>query len=757
MASSMALLNRFRPQPPQKHPDPAVRLAYVEDIPLDDREAILAMAREDEDPRVRKAAVAKLMDPAGLSEIARTDRDEHVRSQAADMLRDIALEVFEGVGENESLDAVDALSDGKALGHVAKTAGREIVALRALSRISDAHSLGSVARHAALEAARRGAFELLRERGDRGELFGVAMNGEFKDTALLAVDILANPEALEQIATRGKNKAAAKRARTILREAEERQAREAAEREAERLSSARLEADVAEAVQLKPDTTGTSTEDTSSVRLEADLEATRLQQQLEIEQKLESERRQEAERLQRDAERQQREAEAREAAARSRREALASLQQLLARIEPIAAKTDATLKALERALHDVRAALADIPPLPSRNDFEEISGRLKAAQAALQPKADELREADDWQRWANAGIQEQLCARMEALRTADDPDAILRAVREMQDQWRQVSRVPRAQAEPLWRRFKAAHDEVWTRCEAHFSAQAQARGEYLAKKIALCEKAEALTVSTHWIQTAEEIKRLQAEWKTVGPASRGREKAVWERFRTACDTFFTRRHDDLVQRKALWAENLTKKDALCVRAEALAESAAWDETREEIKRLQAEWKTIGPVKKSRSEAIWQRFRTATDRFFTRYAERQNTARAERAAVAREAADVDLSANIARMESLVARIEELEKSLAAPAAGARRDDSLSPTVKLAAMLKDALAANTIGGKTVEDGRGNAALEDVRQAQGNWSRIGPVPDEVRRPLVDRFQRACRRITESSEARRRTPASR
>ena len=98
------------------------------------------------------------------------------------------------------------------------------------------------------------------------------------------------------------------------------------------------------------------------------------------------------------------------------------------------------------------------------------------------------------------------------------------------------------------------------------------------KEAALCEKAESLAESTNWIQTAEEIKRLQAEWKTIGPVSRGREKAIWERFRSACDRFFTRRHEDLAKRKTIWAENLAKKEALCEQAEALAQSTEWDQT-----------------------------------------------------------------------------------------------------------------------------------------------------------------------------------
>ena len=67
----MTLLDRFRAQSRDKHADPAVRLAFVEELPLAEREAIAAIAREDEDARVRKAAVAKLMDPTALAAIGR--------------------------------------------------------------------------------------------------------------------------------------------------------------------------------------------------------------------------------------------------------------------------------------------------------------------------------------------------------------------------------------------------------------------------------------------------------------------------------------------------------------------------------------------------------------------------------------------------------------------------------------------------------------------------------------------------------------
>jgi hypothetical protein len=936
----MALLDRFRAHPGHKNPDAVARLQFVQELPLDEHDLLSEVAREDPDPRVRRAAVAKLMNPAALAAVASSDADEHVRTQALSMLRDIALEAFEGLGEADSLAAVAAIDDPKTLIGVAKNASREATARAALERVTDGHALGSIARHAEHESVRRAAFDRVR---DRAELLSVALNSEFKDPTLAAVEQITDRAELDQIAARAKNKSASKRARAIVREmderlaAQEQEARDAAEaaaaaaaippviepdpaeiaeaarqdaerarQDAERVEADRLAREARDAAarpraelcarieQLQgekaldelevataewegmPAIADRETNDELTRRFER---AARACQKRHAEWKDIERRRARLRELAGDAERvaalddlaaarkqfaairrewhdlgagmihdpaiaerytaAQTAFAARDAAAhdddqKARREAMTRAQQLVGRIEAVAARADLSLKSGERALKEIRTALGAVPQLPSKKDYDEIVKRLKAAQTALMPKVQELRDVADWQRWANVGIQEQLCEKMEALKAVDDPEAIAKQVRDLQQQWRQAADVPRAQGEALWKRFKTAHDEAWTRCEAHFAAQAEARGGNLAKKVALCERAEALAGSTNWIQTADEIKKLQAEWKTIGAVSRGQEKAIWERFRGACDRFFTRRHADLADRKTMWADNLAKKDALCVKAEALKDSTDWDAAAGEMKRLQAEWKTIGPVKKSRSEAMWQRFRGAADHFFARFAQRHDIALGERVA-AREAicaelealarqssveqssvegaesavpnpqpaieeppadlmatvralrgrwqseiaargvdrdralalderfakafaavierwpavfggSDLDPDANRKKMETIVQRVEALAKSIGGPASAAA-DAALSPTARMAAMLKEALAANTIGGKTDDDSRFRAAADDVRQAQAALSRIGPVPDQVRRALADRFQRATRRIADAT----------
>jgi hypothetical protein len=304
-------------------------------------------------------------------------------------------------------------------------------------------------------------------------------------------------------------------------------------------------------------------------------------------------------------------------------ENLQRLQALVQKFEQRAAAEGLTLKQTDQLIKEVKLAIGTMGPLPTKQDREDLMVRLQAVRTALAPRIQELREAEEWKRWANVQVQEELCARMEALIpiAEADPEKASNDMRTLQERWKPVAAAPRSQAETLCTRSKTAQEQVYEKCKDFFSQQAAERAENLKKKDVLCQRAEAMADSTDWVKTAEAMKGLQAEWKTVGPVTRGNEKAVWERFRAACDKFFTRRQEDLKQRKQDWSENLKRKEALVTEAKSLSESTEWEQAASRIKRLQAEWKTIGPVKKSKSDAIWNDFRGACDLFFERFKNR----------------------------------------------------------------------------------------------------------------------------------------
>jgi hypothetical protein len=944
----MGILEKLRPLPRWKHADPAVRAASVYDLGPDEADALLALAREDAEARVRRAAVTRLDDAAVLGEIARTDPDDDVRAEAVRGLAGLAAETADPARATEVVRQLLALGRSKEVVLIARHGTDATVRQAVVDSLEDQKSLGSIGRHAQDSATRLRALARLT---DAEELLGVAVKSEHTDAAVAALERIADPEALTAIAQRARNKVAARRARAklrlveeaarpvpqevarmkpedrqraldLLRRAEELVAmtdpdaatsalaetrlawaefqadaaidadlsqqfeaaseavREAiAERHQERAAEqaradqvAREQADRISICQQIEQLSGTDAvdriaelkvqwdalapmpseyaaslnrrfqdacrafEDRERRRLLAQAAAGRLETlATELEQLVASDQPLEeivarwrglrrdadvlrehssanplaAERLERAvATLEEKEHQQQQVRAKQEQDNLKRLQQVCRQVETLAAADQITLKAGDRALRDIRTALEERVPLPSKKDRQDVQARLEAARAKLGPRVQELRDADEWQRWANLQVQEELCREMEALKTVDNLETASRRMRELQGRWKQVALAPRAQGEAMWRRFKEAQDEVFARTSAHMAAQNEERHTNLARKIALSERAEALADSTDWVRTATEIQKLQAEWKTIGPVTRGHEKAVWERFRAACDRFFTRRQEDLKKRKDEWAANLARKEALCQRAEALADSTEWDSAAAQLKQLQAEWKTVGPVRKSKSEAVWQRFRTACDRFFDRYKHRDQVdlqdKAAPREAIIRElegllpsdsaaaptpenlvtvihdararwqqapelprqiqqdfaaryhqalgrlvaawpgafaGTDLDPEHTRKRMEKLLTRVEELVSAQPKPQA------ALSPAELLAQQWRERLAANTMtGGRMAvetEDTRWRAAEQEVRNAQAQWTRLGPVPPEVAGPLNERFQRACRRF--------------
>jgi hypothetical protein len=514
-----------------------------------------------------------------------------------------------------------------------------------------------------------------------------------------------------------------------------------------------------------------------------------------------------------------REDERRAVAEKMLRQQLQRLDQLMERAAKRATAEDLTLREADRIARDLRNAI-EAPPTMAVRDQAALVERLRQAQALIAPKLHELREMDEWKRFANAAVQEELIAKAEALRAKypfdtpellkpEDLDHAAKELHELQDRWKQAADAPRAQAQALWHRFRQAVDPIQIHVRDFFAKRAEERKGNLDRKMALIQRAEALADSTDWVKTAEEFKQLQAEWQTIGPVPRQDTRDSWKRFREACDRFFTRRNADLAQRKETWAVNLARKEALIARAEELSMSTEWDRAASEIRRLQADWKASGPVRRNKSEAVWQRFRAACDTFFDRYKRRDQieleTKQADREAlvtemeslaaeppaegasllervrslrtrwnhstpVVRQGADplsgrfvdalerltaaapdafkgteLDVEASRDRMVKLIAKVEGLVGETPAPTAGSQA---------LATMLREALASNTIGGRAGEEAKWRAMAEDVRQAQSSWSRLGPVPGESGRELADRFHKACNRFFD--QYRRKVPQS-
>jgi hypothetical protein len=823
----MDLLERFRRHTQRwEHADPSVRAEAVrEEVRLEDQELLARIASNDPDPRVRRAAVRKLLDVAALV-AAGADGDEAVREAATEVLLGLAL----GSEAGTAGPAVGALSEVRALVAVARSALLQETRLAALGRVSDARHLATLAKTAEDAAVRSTA---LRRVEDPALLADVAAKSDHKATAVAAVERVFDADALRFIAARAVHKAASRRAQAkldalqpavppaapepsvaepesekgaALVQAETEAIAEPASAIAEGAPDPVLESAVEPA--LEPASLPASVEppEVSGVTVDVDVTPPAAAAQPEPP-PVSQEAIPGADVPAPAAPVEGHEASVarsvsvsvvtppREDPERARRERTHRAEAVCARVERLAHSRDLTLRDAETALREARA-LHEEPGLPGK-----VEHRLKLARAALFARAQELREADEWTRWANAAIQEELCAKVEALAASEDLEKAASDLHAADARWAAARHAPRDQAEALRRRYQAARAALKPRLDAHFASKAAAQAARLQEKLALCERATALAESTDWLRTSDEIKKMQARWKEIGPAAPRDERLAWKRFHAACDRFFTRRQEDLKRRKDEWSANLARKQALCVKAETLGESSDWEKTAAEVRRLQAAWKSIGPVRRSQSEAVWGRFRKACDVFFERYKRREEIAagarRAEREALCREleelapegteppsdlaervlaltararqapalpvadeeeltrrlvtarnrliavhaasfnGTELDPEANRLRREKLCARVETLAAS------GGQAEAEVLTGENLARRLKEALAANTIGGRVDVEARRRAERAEVESAQAAWKRLGPVPGEVGASLEARFNAACSRF--------------
>lgn len=248
----------------------------------------------------------------------------------------------------------------------------------------------------------------------------------------------------------------------------------------------------------------------------------------------------------------------------------------------------------------------------------------------------------------------KLCEAAEKLATEDDVVSAFHQLQNLHQEFRNIGPVAKELRESIWARFKAASTAINRRHQQHFEELKEKEQNNLDQKTVICEIAEAMEYDTFktfadWEDKTKEILALQAKWKTIGYAPQKMNVKILERFRAACDEFFKRKAAFYKDIKNSMAENLEKKKALCEKAEALKDSTDWKATADILTKLQKEWKTIGPVSKKHSDAVWKRFIGACDHFFAQ----KNKANSSQRSVE--------SDNMTKKENIISQLHEIEKA------------------------------------------------------------------------------------------------
>lgn len=220
----------------------------------------------------------------------------------------------------------------------------------------------------------------------------------------------------------------------------------------------------------------------------------------------------------------------------------------------------------------------------------------------------------------NLEVKTALCEEAEKLTEETDVIEAFRKLQNLHVEFRDCGPVAKDLREEIWKRFKDASSIINKRHQQHFEEIKNKEQANLEAKTALCEQLESvdlteLNSAQKWNDMTQKVIELQEEWKKIGFAPQKLNGKIFERFRAACDKFFTAKSEFFKNLKESTSQNLKLKLALCEKAEELKESTDWKKTTEILTQLQKEWKAIGPVAKKESEIVWKRFIEACDYFF----------------------------------------------------------------------------------------------------------------------------------------------
>ena len=274
----------------------------------------------------------------------------------------------------------------------------------------------------------------------------------------------------------------------------------------------------------------------------------------------------------------------------------------------------------------------------SYQDFKKLQQEWKEIKLVPAEKANELwrnyqlyveqyydllklnSEAREYDFKKNLEIKTKICEAAEKLGTEEDVISAFHQLQKLHQEFRETGPVAKELREEVWARFKAASTIINKRHQQHFESLRAKEEDNLTKKTALCEKIEEIAkeeikTAGEWEKKTKDIIAIQAEWKTIGFAPQKMNVKIFERFRAACDDFFSKKAEFFKNMKQQFAENADKKRALIEQAKALQDSTEWKSTSDKLIAQQKEWKTIGMVPKKLGDKLWNEFLTACNHFF----------------------------------------------------------------------------------------------------------------------------------------------
>ena len=254
---------------------------------------------------------------------------------------------------------------------------------------------------------------------------------------------------------------------------------------------------------------------------------------------------------------------------------------------------------------------------------DEVWNRFKAASTAVNRRHQQHFEALKEVEQHNLDQKTVICEIIEAIDYNELTnfaawDNKTQEIIALQNKWKTIGFAPQKMNIKIFERFRKACDEFFRKKGDFFKSLKEGMNVNLDKKRALCEKAEALKDSTDWKATADELTKLQKEWKTIGPVAKKYSDAIWKRFISACDYFFEQKNKATSSQRSVEIDNLNKKKEIIEKLGAIDENMDTNEATQLVRELMKEWNSIGHVPFKEKDRLYKQYHGQVDKLFDHF-------------------------------------------------------------------------------------------------------------------------------------------
>ncbi|MFY0599052.1 MAG: DUF349 domain-containing protein [Cyclobacteriaceae bacterium] len=273
------------------------------------------------------------------------------------------------------------------------------------------------------------------------------------------------------------------------------------------------------------------------------------------------------------------------------------------------------IKSAINQLNDFHEEFKHIGPVP-KEEQDALWDRFKAASDKIYSKRKEFYEELKSKLSENVAVKLALGDEVATFANFDsdkisDWNKKTKQLQELQKKWESSGGLPKEQAKEVNKHFWSNFKKFFANKNNFFKKLESERQGNLELKLELLKKAEVFKESTEWDKTAGELKKLQQQWREIGPVPEKHRNDVYQKFKAACDTFFERKRSDSSGQGAEYLENLTKKESICSMLEAYLNSD--DIALDEVFGLLDQYSEVGFVPKESIDAIHKRFDAVIER------------------------------------------------------------------------------------------------------------------------------------------------